>query len=133
MSRPVVTVVGLGPGPADLVTRETLEAIRSSTTRFIRTRRHPSSSLVGDAVSFDDEYDRHDTFAQVYAAIATRVAQAALQSGSALYAVPGSPGVLEDGVRRLLADARLDVRVLAAVRFLDIASLRLGIDPVDAG
>ena len=133
MSRPVVTVVGLGPGPADLVTRETLEAIRSSTTRFIRTRRHPSSSLVGDAVSFDDEYDRHDTFAQVYAAIATRVAQAALQSGSALYAVPGSPGVLEDGVRRLLADERLDVRVLAAVSFLDIAWLRLGIDPVDAG
>jgi tetrapyrrole methylase family protein/MazG family protein len=88
---------------------------------------------VGNAVSFDDEYERHDTFAEVYAAIATRVADAALSNGSALYAVPGSPGVLEDGVRRLLADERLDVRVLSAVSFLDLAWLRLGIDPVDAG
>ena len=133
MSRPVVTVVGLGPGPVGLVTQETIEAISSSTTRFVRTTRHPSATLVGSAVSFDDEYERHDTFAEVYAAIAARVADAALKNGSALYAVPGSPGVLEDGVRRLLADDRLEVRVLSAVSFLDLAWLRLGIDPVDAG
>jgi tetrapyrrole methylase family protein/MazG family protein len=133
VSRPVVTVVGLGPGPVGLVTQETIEAISSSTTRFVRTTRHPSATLVGSAVSFDDEYERHDTFAEVYAAIAARVADAALKDGSALYAVPGSPGVLEDGVRRLLADERLEVRVLSAVSFLDLAWLRLGIDPVDAG
>ena len=133
MSRPVVTVVGLGPGPVGLVTQETIEAISSSTTRFVRTTRHPSATLVGNAVSFDDEYERHDTFAEVYAAIAARVADAALKNGSALYAVPGSPGVLEDGVRRLLADERLEVRVLSAVSFLDLAWLRLGIDPVDVG
>ena len=133
MSRPVVTVVGLGPGPVGLVTQETIEAISSSTTRFVRTTRHPSATLVGNAVSFDDEYERHDTFAEVYAAIAARVADAALKDGSALYAVPGSPGVLEDGVRRLLADERLEVRVLSAVSFLDLAWLRLGIDPVDVG
>jgi tetrapyrrole methylase family protein/MazG family protein len=133
VSRPVVTVVGLGPGPVGLVTQETIEAISTSTTRFVRTTRHPSATLVGNAVSFDDEYERHDTFAEVYAAIAARVADAALKNGSALYAVPGSPGVLEDGVRRLLADERLEVRVLSAVSFLDLAWLRLGIDPVDAG
>jgi len=133
VSRPVVTVVGLGPGPIGLVTQETIDAIAASTTRFVRTTRHPSASLVDQAVSFDDEYERHDTFAEVYAAIAARVADAALSNGSALYAVPGSPGVLEDGVRRLLADARLDVRVLSAVSFLDLAWLRLGIDPVDVG
>jgi len=133
VSRPVVTVVGLGPGPVGLVTQETIEAISSSTTRFVRTTRHPSATLVGSAVSFDDEYERHDTFAEVYAAIAARVADAALKDGSALYAVPGSPGVLEDGVRRLLSDERLEVRVLSAVSFLDLAWLRLGIDPVDAG
>jgi tetrapyrrole methylase family protein / MazG family protein len=133
VSRPIVTVVGLGPGPAGLVTQETIDAISASTTRFLRTTRHPSASLVSNAVSFDDEYERHDTFAEVYAAIAARVADAALSNGSALYAVPGSPGVLEDCVRRLLADERLDVRVLSAVSFLDLAWLRLGIDPVDAG
>ncbi len=133
MSRPVVTVVGLGPGPLGLVTQETRDAIAGATTRFVRTTRHPSASLVNDATAFDDEYERHDTFAEVYVAIATRVADAALRDGSALYAVPGSPGVLEDTVRRLLADPRLDVRVLPAVGFLDLAWLRLGIDPIDTG
>ena len=131
MSRPVVTVVGLGPGPVGLVTQETRDAIAGATTRFVRTTRHPSAALVGDATSFDDEYERHDTFAEVYAAIATRVSEAALRDGSALYAVPGSPGVLEDVVQRLLADTRLDVRVMSAVSFLDLAWLRLGIDPVN--
>ena len=133
MTRPIVTVVGLGPGPAGLVTQETLQAIAEAKTRFVRTLRHPSAALVAGATSFDDEYERHDTFAEVYAAIAERVAQAALQDGAALYAVPGSPGVLEDGVRALVADARLDVRILSAVSFLDLAWSRLGIDPVNEG
>ena len=131
--RPIVTVVGLGPGPAGLVTQETSEAIAAATTRFVRTMRHPSAALVGDAVAFDDEYERHDTFAEVYAAIASRVSEAALRDGAVLYAVPGSPGVLEDGVRLLLADSRIDVRVLVAVSFLDLAWLRLGIDPITDG
>ena len=128
-----MVVVGLGPGPAGLVTSETLSAIEHVTTRFVRTTRHPSASLVPDAIAFDDEYERHDTFAQVYAAIATRVAEAALRDGTVLYAVPGSPSVLEDGVRALLADERLQVEVLAAVSFLDLAWLRLRIDPVNDG
>jgi Protein containing tetrapyrrole methyltransferase domain and MazG-like (predicted pyrophosphatase) domain len=131
VNRPVVTVVGLGPGPLGLVTQETRDAIAAATTRFVRTTRHPSAALVGDAISFDDEYERHATFAEVYAAIATRVSDAAVHDGSALYAVPGSPGVLEDVVQRLLGDTRLDVRVLSAVSFLDLAWLRLGIDPVN--
>ncbi|MFM7893817.1 MAG: hypothetical protein ACKO8P_08400, partial [Actinomycetota bacterium] len=65
--RPKVVVVGLGPGPAGLVTSETLSALERVTTRFVRTTRHPSASLVPDAIVFDDEYERHDTFAQVYA------------------------------------------------------------------
>ncbi len=133
MTRPIVTIVGLGPGTEGLVTQETLQAIESATTKFVRTKRHPSASLVANAVSFDDEYDRHNTFAEVYAAIAERVAQAAVQHGSALYAVPGSPGVLEDGVRKLLTDSRIEVRVLPAVSFLDLAWLRLSIDPVNEG
>lgn len=133
MNRPIVTVVGLGPGSIGLVTKETTDAIAGATTRFVRTTRHPSASLIPGAVSFDDEYERHDTFAAVYAAIAHRVAEAAHREGSVLYAVPGSPGVLEDGVRLLVADERLDVRILPAVSFLDLAWLRLGLDPVNAG
>ena len=50
MTRPIVTVVGLGPGTNGLVTQETLEAIASAKTKFVRTKRHPSAPLVGDAI-----------------------------------------------------------------------------------
>ena len=133
MTRPIITVVGLGPGPAGLVTHETMQAIAHSTRRFVRTTRHPSAAVVGDARSFDDEYERHDTFAAVYEAIAHELLNTALNSGEVLYAVPGSPSVLEESVRHLRNDQRVELRVLHAVSFLDLAWQRLGIDPVNEG
>ncbi|MEY3576066.1 MAG: hypothetical protein RLZZ88_1209 [Actinomycetota bacterium] len=133
MTRPIITVVGLGPGPAGLVTHETMQAIAHSTRRFVRTTRHPSAAVVGDARSFDDEYERHDTFAAVYEAIAHELLNTALTSGEVLYAVPGSPSVLEESVRHLRNDQRVELRVLHAVSFLDLAWQRLGIDPVNEG
>ena len=53
-STPVVHVVGLGPGGADLVTAGTLELIASAPHAYLRTRRHPAASLLADAVSFDE-------------------------------------------------------------------------------
>ncbi len=57
-----------------------------------------------------------------------------------VYAVPGSPLVAERSVALLRADERLDVSVLPAPSFLDLAWAALGIDPlaervrlVDAG
>jgi tetrapyrrole methylase family protein/MazG family protein len=41
--------------------------------------------------------------------------------------------VAESTVERLRADGRVEVELLAAVSFLDLAWLRLGVDPLDAG
>lgn len=134
MSRPRVTVVGLGPGDDRWITRHTLDTIAAAETRFVRTRRHPSSHLVGDdATSFDDVYDAADTFDDVYATITERLVAAAVEHGHVLYTVPGSPLVLERTVRRLRADERIDCEVLPAISFLDLAYDRLGIDPVETG
>jgi tetrapyrrole methylase family protein/MazG family protein len=132
--RPVVTVVGLGPGDDRWVTLQTQSAITAATVRFVRTRRHPSAHLVGDeAVSFDDIYDAADSFDDVYRAIVERLAESARIHGEVLYAVPGSPLVLERTVRLLRADSRIDTRVLPAISFLDLAYERLGLDPVETG
>jgi tetrapyrrole methylase family protein/MazG family protein len=128
-----VTVVGLGPGGPDLVTAGTMAAIEAAPVRFLRTSRHPSASLVVGATSFDDLYDRGETFADVYRAIADRLAEAAAGAGHVLYAVPGNPRVLERSVELLLADERLEVEVLPALSFLDLAWVRLGVDPLEAG
>jgi len=50
-----------------------------------------------------------------------------------LYAVPGSPLVLERTVQLLLERADIEVDVRPAMSFLDVAWARLGVDPVEAG
>ena len=129
----MLTVVGLGPGDPSLVTAQTLKAIEQSTRRFLRTSRHPSAYLVPGAESFDHVYERADTFDLVYAEITDVLIEAA-EGGDVLYAVPGSPLVLERTVRNLRSrSAEVDLRVLPAVSFLDVVWERLNIDPVEAG
>ena len=132
MSRPTVAVVGLGPGGPEYVTQHTLQVIDRITQRFVRTSRHPCARLVPNARSFDEIYERADTFGDVYAEITERLIAAAHEHGEILYAVPGSPLVLERTVRALMADERADTVVHPAMSFLDIAYARLGIDPVEA-
>ncbi|MEY4230915.1 MAG: hypothetical protein RLZZ362_1764, partial [Actinomycetota bacterium] len=126
-------MVGLGPGDDRWVTAHTLGLIDAAAVRFVRTRHHPSGHLVGpDATSFDDVYDAADTFTDVYATIVERLVAAANEHGHVLYAVPGSPLVLERTVARLRTDPRIDCSVAPAISFLDLAYERLGIDPVEA-
>lgn len=132
MSLPSVAIVGLGPGGVEYVTQHTQAVIAAASKRFVRTARHPSAELVPDAASFDDVYEQADTFDDVYAEITERLVAAATEHGEVLYAVPGSPLVLERTVRNLLADGRINCTVHPAMSFLDIAYARLGIDPVEA-
>jgi tetrapyrrole methylase family protein/MazG family protein len=127
-----VVVVGLGPGDAEHITRRTLDLIERIPHRFLRTGRHPSAHVVANAVTFDDVYEAADTFDDVYAEIAERLVAAAAEHGEVLYAVPGSPLVLERTVRRLRVDLRVECVVEPAMSFLDLAYARLGIDPVEA-
>ena len=133
MTLPQVVVVGLGPAGPDLTNDLTRQAVESTPHRFLRTARHPSAPVVGDAISFDEVYEAADTFDDVYAEILERLVAAANVHGRIVYAVPGSPLVLERTTRLLLADPRIDTTVLPALSFLDVAYARLGIDPVEAG
>lgn len=129
--RPSVTIVGLGPGGPEYVTQQTIEAIARLPHRFLRTTRHPSAVLVPSATSFDEIYESAETFPDVYAEITERLVAAANEHGAILYAVPGSPLVLERSVRHLRSDERIECIVLPAMSFLDVAFARLGIDPVE--
>ena len=131
-----IVVVGLGPGGASHVTTEALATIERIKHRHLRTSIHPSAHLVPDAVSHDDLYETADTFDEVYIEIANRLTAATSEYGEVLYAVPGSPLVLERTVRYLREQAAagtIELDVLPAMSFLDVAWARLGIDPVEAG
>ncbi len=128
-----ITIVGLGPGSDHMITEQTLQRIKDSSHRFVRTKQHPSSHLVENATSFDDEYEKHEKFEQVYEAIADKLIAAAQKHGDILYAVPGSPLVLEHTVQLLLQSKSINTTVIPAMSFLDIAWAALKIDPVDSG
>lgn len=133
---PTVVVVGLGPGGVEHVTDETRRLIDEIEPRFLRTARHPSAGLVtsaGSCSSFDELYESAARFADVYAEIVERLVAAAVAHERVLYAVPGSPLVLERSVALLRDDARVAVDVRPAMSFLDVAWARLGVDPVEAG
>jgi len=128
-----ITIVGLGPGSPDAINQQTLRAISNATHRYIRTIRHPSAGLVENATSFDDEYEKHEKFEDVYRAIADKLISAAQKHRQILYAVPGSPLVLEQTVQLLLRDESVETILIPAMSFLDVAWGELRIDPVDAG
>jgi len=128
-----VVVVGLGPGGPDLVTDAALTAIAAHPVRFLRTVRHPAASVVPGAESFDAVYESEPTLDAVYTRVAAELAAAAEEHGTVLYAVPGSPVVAERTVELLRADDRLEVELVPALSFLDLAWVRLGVDPVALG
>ncbi|HEX3541173.1 MAG TPA: nucleoside triphosphate pyrophosphohydrolase [Acidimicrobiales bacterium] len=128
-----IVVVGLGPGASGLLTADTLAAIERIPVRFVRTTRHPSAPAVTDGRSFDWVYDQATRLDDVYPSIVAALVEAAEEHGEVLYAVPGSPLVGERTVELLQADSRVEVEILPAMSFLDLAWARLGVDPLAAG
>ncbi|GAC1315008.1 MAG: nucleoside triphosphate pyrophosphohydrolase [Acidimicrobiales bacterium] len=115
------------------MTASTLSAIQTVTPQFVRTTRHPAARTMGAAMSFDHHYETLDTIEAVYAAIVEDLVSAATQHGDVLYAVPGSPAVAERTVELLRADPRVDVMVIPALSCVDLAWVRLGVDPLAEG
>lgn len=128
---PVVEIVGLGPAGSEYVSRHTLDRIAAHRHRWLRTAIHPSAHVVADASTFDHLYESADSFDGVYSAIVETLVAAAHEHGEILYAVPGSPLVLERTVRELIADSRVRCVINPAIGFLEMAWARLGIDPVE--
>jgi len=128
-----ITIAGLGPAGPELITPQTSAVIAAHDRVFLRTRVHPAAEAVDGAQTFDHLYESLGTFAEVYESIAQSLIEAA-ESGDVLYAVPGSPLVLERTVAILrdhAASTGVEVEILPAMSFLDVVWARLAIDPVE--
>ena len=135
-----VVIGGLGPGGDDHLTdevrRRIVAAHAAGTPVRLRTGVHPSAALAaaadGSLTTYDEIYERAETFADVYDEIADDLVELATTHGEVLYLVPGSPLVLERSVARLRSRDDVDVELLPAMSFLDVCWARLGIDPLEA-
>jgi tetrapyrrole methylase family protein/MazG family protein len=134
-----LTIVGLGPGDAALLTIEARETLAAAPEVWLRTSRHPTVGGLPPGPryeSFDDAYEHAATFRDVYESIVERVLVLAARPEGVVYAVPGHPLFGEATVRALLLrahDAGIAVRIVAGVSFVDTVSVALAIDPLDDG
>ncbi|MBE2269788.1 MAG: hypothetical protein IAE80_16245, partial [Anaerolinea sp.] len=131
-----ITIVGLGTGHVDDLTRRAWKTLESAGVVYLRTNQHPCVPDLPAGVeyrSFDEIYEANDSFDDVYAAITERIIAAA-QADEVVYAVPGDPMVAESTVIRLIKRGReedIPVEIVSGVSFIEPALALLGVDALD--
>lgn len=132
-----ITIVGLGAGNQEQLTVGIYHLLLQSEHVYVRTEDHPAvSELQNEGVSmtfFDEVYEKHDGFEEVYREIAGILFEKA-SSSDIVYAVPGHPLVAEQTVQYLIHGAMehgVEVKVAGGKSFLDEMYTALKIDPIE--
>ena len=134
-----ITIVGLGPGPLPQLTKEAEAVLLSAEKIFFRTGSHPVHDWLKDKgkrlVCFDKLYALPwKVPGEIYDFIVNALLQETLSHEQVVYAVPGSPAVLED-TARLLQERRgvdsLKVKVIHGLSFVEEALAQVNLDFAD--
>lgn len=131
---PSITIIGLGPGNPNLLTREAWDALTDAREVYVRTARHPTVSGFPATLTvhaFDEIYEASERFEQVYVQIAERILELAARPEGVVYAVPGHPNVAEASVgliRQKAAERGWPVKLIAGLSFIEPALQALGVD-----
>ncbi|TAK12203.1 MAG: nucleoside triphosphate pyrophosphohydrolase [Anaerolineae bacterium] len=133
---PAITLLGLGPGGPDLLTRRAWQVLESASEVWLRTAQHPAVAGLPENIavqSFDSYYEEEDDFVVVYERIVAEVLRLAERPGGVVYAVPGHPLVAEatgsEILRRALENG-LTVEVVEGLSFLEPTWTALTADPL---
>ena len=132
---PGITLLGLGPGDPDLLTRQAWRILESSTEVYLRTRQHPTVAGFPphlEIYSFDDLYETAQSFESVYNQIVEQVLVLGRRPQGVIYAVPGHPFVAEATGPEIARRARqegLPLRIVEGLSFLEPVYSALGLDP----
>ncbi|BEU87954.1 hypothetical protein TAMA11512_14180 [Selenomonas sp. TAMA-11512] len=133
-------IVGLGPGEAGYITRETWKVLKAakSDSLFLRTEIHPTvESLNKEGIryqSYDHLYEAAQDFETLYQRIVEDLIARVKDGADIVYAVPGSPVVAEKTVRLLRACGcreNLDIQVYAGLSFFELLCTTMQLDPVE--
>ncbi|RMF82440.1 MAG: nucleoside triphosphate pyrophosphohydrolase [Chloroflexi bacterium] len=132
-----LTIVGLGPGAVDDLSRRAWRTLKQAERIFLRTEKHGCVSCLPQMeqtyTSFDDLYESLDSFELVYERIVERVMDAA-RRGDVVYAVPGDPLVGESTVLKLMDAANkadIAVEIVNGISFVEPSLKLIGVDALD--
>ena len=136
MSTKGITLLGLGPGSAGLLTRQAWEVLSEAEEIYLRTRHHPVvPDLPGNLTiyDFDDLYETGQSFEEVYREIADRVIELGMRPQGVIFAVPGHPLVAEATCPEIIRRAEqtgIPLRVVEGLSFLEPVFTALRVDPL---
>lgn len=130
-----LTILGLGPGEVDDLSRRAWRTLKQATTVIVRTSQHNCVPCLpqGEGITYqycDDLYESIPAFEDVYKAIVERVMTAA-RVGDVVYAVPGDPLVGESTVLALLKATQAEnipVVMVNGISFVEPTLAALGVD-----
>lgn len=132
-----LTIVGLGPGSPELVTRAAWEALEQAEEIYLRTTDHPLTEILrafAKIQSFDELYDASDDFQAVYQGIVSRLITLSGRPDGVVYAVPGDPMVGEATVSALIDEFQGHPRELIVhhgISFIEPCLALVGYDALD--
>jgi tetrapyrrole methylase family protein / MazG family protein len=130
-----ITILGLGPGGSELLTREAWDYLQNVKEIYLRTRHHPVLQGLPAGLkinSFDEIYEKSDDFDTVYETIIKQVIELGKRADGVTYAVPGHPLVAETTCVEIMRQAReldIPVRIIEGLSFLEPVFSALEIDP----
>ncbi|MFG6117397.1 nucleoside triphosphate pyrophosphohydrolase [Halobacillus sp. MO56] len=133
-----IEVIGLGAGDINQLPLGIYKKLTNqSQFIYMRTQHHPVvEELKKEGISFqtfDEIYEAHDQFEEVYHQIVQQLMEAA-SGQSIIYAVPGHPMLAERTVQLLLEkedQGKLNVEIAGGQSYLDDLYTALRIDPVE--
>ena len=125
----LITVVGTGPGPLELLTREAEAALAAAPKIFLRTTGYPVDRWLGELgkhlISFSPLYALPwKTPHSLYDFMVDVLLNEVSLHGEAVYALPGSPVILEETTRLLQLrgrEAGVDVKIVHGLSFVEVA------------
>lgn len=130
----MITVIGLGAGDLSQLPLGIYRKLLATDHLYLRTKEHPViKELETEGISyqsFDEVYEKHDQFEEVYDEIVAILKNEA-KTKDIVYAVPGHPMVAEKTTQLLLEDENLEVQIEGGQSFIDPLLASMKIDPIE--
>jgi len=129
-----ITLLGLGPGNPEQLTREAWDVLNGAKEVYLRTRQHPIVAFLPKKLkvhSFDELYEREQNVEAVYEQIVERVLELGRRPEGVIYAVPGHPFMAEATAPEIARRAKtegLSLRVVHGLSFIEPVLAALGLD-----
>ncbi len=129
-----ITILGLGPGNPDYLTRKAWRILSTAEEIYLRTSHHPVVQELPTGLrrhSFDALYDEADRFEDVYEQIVAEVLRLGKRPEGVIYAVPGHPFVAEATCPEIVRQAQaagISVQVVEGISFIEPLLTAVGVD-----